>query len=81
MVHKMQTGWQESKLLTAELMMLPGGEFALNQHNACQLIEPVGNTVERKTVEMAKEEHECGDSFLFFVVCVCFLCAFVWQEG
>lgn len=46
MVHKMQTGWQETKLLTAELVMLPGEN--LHSDGIAQLIEPVDNTVERE---------------------------------
>lgn len=46
MVHKMQTGWQETKLLTAELVMLPGEN--LHSDGIMQLIEPVDDTVERE---------------------------------
>lgn len=46
MVHKMQTGWQETKLLTAALVMLPGEN--LHSDGITQLIEPVDNTVERE---------------------------------
>lgn len=78
MVHKMQTGWQETKLLTAALVMLPGEN--LHSDGITQLIEPVDNTVEREKLLRWLVWAWVWGLFFFFFFVHWFSCAFVWQE-